>query len=164
MSANNELVILVRKKIEVHINFCVDNDFVPSQNTLLKKFDELLNAIRYANNYCDEKMIEYGFRLDYSCFDKPLNDIGGIQRVDNFPDKDSFIIYDKSCYNKSLAEKEYHFGLESPFAYGFRTSDIKRFIEEIKNEFMRRFYGSDISNKDYEEYLKFIDDKAGDLK
>lgn len=29
------------------------------------------------------------------------------------------------------------------------------------DEFMRKFYGSNMSNKNYDEFLKFIEDKAG---
>ena len=50
MSANNQLIITKKKgKFEVHENLCVDNDFTPNKNTLLKSFPTLPKAIKYAN-------------------------------------------------------------------------------------------------------------------
>jgi len=59
MSSNNQLIILKNKKVkrfpfEVHHNLCVDNDFEPSKDTILKKFKTLVGAIKYANEYCNE--------------------------------------------------------------------------------------------------------------
>ena len=67
MSANNQLIILNNNGIEVHINYCVDNKFKPSNETLLKKFDSLKQAIKYANKYCYDEMIEYSYYIDESC-------------------------------------------------------------------------------------------------
>ncbi len=61
MSANNQLVVLKNKKekFEIHINWCVDNDFVPSKESLLNVEEKLESAIKFANKYCNENMIEY---------------------------------------------------------------------------------------------------------
>lgn len=43
-----------------------------------------------------------------------------------------------------------------------KEEDVKEFIKIIINEFMRQFYGSDITTKEYEDYLDFIKNKAGE--
>jgi len=68
MSTNNQLVVLKEKdKFELHENFCVDNDFEPSKETLLKSFDVLETAIKYANEYCQEEIVEYGYVIRDEC-------------------------------------------------------------------------------------------------
>ena len=71
MSSNNELVI-IKKRVrisnkfiyEVYLNLCVDNLFKPNKKTLLKTFKNILNAIRFAQKYCNEwPYIEYGYRF-----------------------------------------------------------------------------------------------------
>ncbi len=61
MSANNQLIILKDKKkeFEVHHNLCVDNDFIPTKETLLKTERVLEKAIKFANQYCRENIVEY---------------------------------------------------------------------------------------------------------
>jgi len=67
MSANNQLIILKKKQFEVHINLCVDNEFKPAPRTLLKTLKTLKQAIIFANKFCREEMIEYGYHIDGSC-------------------------------------------------------------------------------------------------
>ena len=53
MSANNQIIILKKnEKFEVHENLCVDSDFESSEETLLKRFNSVLHALRFANEYC----------------------------------------------------------------------------------------------------------------
>jgi hypothetical protein len=62
------LVILKKKgKFEVHHHFCVDNDFVPTKETLLKKVKTLVEAIKFANKYCRKEVVEYGYYICDSC-------------------------------------------------------------------------------------------------
>ena len=69
MSANNQLIILKQKgKFSVHMNYCVDNEFKPSKNSLLKEFSTLKEAIKYSNEYCREyPYVEYGYTICDSC-------------------------------------------------------------------------------------------------
>ena len=62
MSSNNQLIILKNKKkqFEIHHNLCVDNDFMPSKESLLKIKDKLEDAIKFTNKYCRENIVEYG--------------------------------------------------------------------------------------------------------
>ena len=71
MSSNNELVIIKEKgKYIVHINSCVDNDFIPSKDTLLKKVDTLVEAIKYAKEYCNDwPYVGYNYYIDDSCLE-----------------------------------------------------------------------------------------------
>lgn len=71
MSTNNEVIILKNKKgkFEIHENFCVDNDFEPDKDTLLKIKDTLIEAIKYANEYCRTEIVEYGYEIDDSCLE-----------------------------------------------------------------------------------------------
>ena len=145
MSSNNQLIILKQKDyFFVHLDSCVDNQFVPNRNTLLKKFDKLSEAVKYANSYCNEEMIEYSFRLDHSCF----NILNLFEKIDKFEKK-------HICMGANVVTSEDYKQLK-----GY----VNQFVKEVSDEFMRRFYGSDITNKDYEEYLKFIEDRVGDLK
>ena len=72
MSANNQVVILKKKeKFEAHINNCVDNDFESPEETLLKRFNSVLHALRFANEYCNEyPYVEYGYHIDDSCLEE----------------------------------------------------------------------------------------------
>jgi len=69
MSINNQVIILRNKKwknnqFEVHENLCVDNDFEPTGNTILKRFRKLKEAIKYANEFCNEfPYVEYGVHI-----------------------------------------------------------------------------------------------------
>ena len=62
MSSNNQLIILKNKKkqFEIHHNLCVDNKFAASKESLLKTEKKLENAIKFANKYCRENIVEYG--------------------------------------------------------------------------------------------------------
>lgn len=69
MSVNNQVIILKndkhkRKPFEVHENLCVDNEFEPDGETILKRFSTLIESIRYAKEYCNEyPYVEYGFTI-----------------------------------------------------------------------------------------------------
>jgi hypothetical protein len=70
MSSNDQLIILKNKKdkFEIHHHFCVDNEFKPNKNTLLVKKDNLVEAIKYANAFCNEyPYVEYGYHICGSC-------------------------------------------------------------------------------------------------
>jgi len=70
MSTNNQLIIIKKKEFEVHENLCVDNDFEPSKDTLLKKFKTLKEAIKFANEYCNEwPGVEYGYWISEECLE-----------------------------------------------------------------------------------------------
>jgi len=65
MSSNDQLVILkIGRKFEVHHNICVDNDFECSADTFLRAFAKLEKAIKWANKYCNENIVEYGVYVD----------------------------------------------------------------------------------------------------
>jgi len=75
MSANNQVIILKNKEFklkqfEVHEHFSVDNFFEPNRKTLLKRFKTLIKAIKYANEYCRENMVEYGVYVGDSCLEE----------------------------------------------------------------------------------------------
>jgi len=72
MSSNNQLVIIRSKKwknnqFEVHHDFCVDNEFKPDKESLLKRFRKLQEAIIFAKQYCREEIVEYGIHICDSC-------------------------------------------------------------------------------------------------
>ncbi len=69
LSANNQVIISKNKKgeFEIHENFCVDDDFEPDKKSLLKKKDTLIKAIKYANKFCAEEYVEYGYYICSSC-------------------------------------------------------------------------------------------------
>lgn len=66
MSTNNCLYIRKTKKgFEVHHNICVDNEFKPNKETLLKVEKTLQEAIKYAQEFCNEyPYVEYGYFID----------------------------------------------------------------------------------------------------
>ena len=68
MSTNNKLIILKNKKgkFEIHENRCMDDEFEPNKHTLLKKEDNLIDAIKFAKEYCNEERVEYGFTIEES--------------------------------------------------------------------------------------------------
>lgn len=69
MSTNNQLIIIkVNGKFEIHENICVDNEFERSKESLLAVKKKLFDAIKFANKYCDENMVEYGYDIDASIF------------------------------------------------------------------------------------------------
>lgn len=72
MSANNELLIIKEERgFCVYENLCVDNDFIPDEESLLKSFSTLPRAIKYANDYCREYPgVEYGYSIDYNCLEE----------------------------------------------------------------------------------------------
>lgn len=63
------LVIFKNKKgeIEVHEHFCVDNAFAPSKGSLLNTSKTIEEAIKFANKYCSEEIVEYGYHIDNNC-------------------------------------------------------------------------------------------------
>ena len=64
MSANNEIVILKSGNMfEVHHNGCVDNPFNPSERTLLHATNDLELAVRMANKFMSENIVEYGLNI-----------------------------------------------------------------------------------------------------
>lgn len=72
MSSNDQLIILKNEKrkkdkFEVHHDPCVDNVFIPKYKgykTLLKRFLTLIEAIKFAKEYCNEyPYVEYGFTI-----------------------------------------------------------------------------------------------------
>lgn len=75
MSSNNQLIILKEKgKYSVHLHFCVDNPFRASKDNLIKKFKTLVEAIKFANDYCIEEMVEYGTHICDSCLVEEKNE------------------------------------------------------------------------------------------
>ncbi len=74
MSTNNQLIILKKGMLFcIHENLCVDNDFKPNKNTLIKTEKTLINAIKYAKKYANEEMVEYGVYIDDSCLNEVKN-------------------------------------------------------------------------------------------
>jgi len=70
MSSNNQLIILKNSKgkFEVHHNLCIDNPFIPDKHSLLKTELNLVDAIKFSKDYCNEyPYVEYGFTVDDSC-------------------------------------------------------------------------------------------------
>lgn len=65
MSSNNQVVIIERRKgYYIYINNCVDNDFIASKSNFLYKTDNLKEAIKWAESYCNEyPYVEYGYRV-----------------------------------------------------------------------------------------------------
>lgn len=66
MSANNQVVIVEKKgKFYIYENWCVDNEFKPSKNNLLKIENDLRKAIKFAEKYCNEyPYVEYGYTIN----------------------------------------------------------------------------------------------------
>lgn len=67
MSANNQLVIVKEicfccqgYEYCVYENSCVDNEFVPNNDQLLYRSSNLEEAIRWANKYQEDNVVEYG--------------------------------------------------------------------------------------------------------
>lgn len=67
--------------------------------------------------YCKETKSSDGYELEPS----PINFISWYDNYLNSLEKSK---------KETLSDKEYHFGLESPFAYGFKSSDIKIFVQK----------------------------------
>ena len=65
MSANNELIIVGKgkRKYEIYLNDCVDNEFTPSEETLICTQESLHKAIEWCNKYCGENIVEYGYTV-----------------------------------------------------------------------------------------------------
>jgi hypothetical protein len=60
MSTNNQLHIIKKgKKFQVHENFCVDNEFKPSKRSYIGEGKTLEEAIKIANDYMMENIVEY---------------------------------------------------------------------------------------------------------
>ena len=65
MSTNNQLHIIKEgKKYNIYENHCVDNDFIPSKEDLLETKTSLKKAIKFANQYCSENIVEYGYSVE----------------------------------------------------------------------------------------------------
>lgn len=77
MSSNDQVVIIKKDNLfEVHHDCCVDNDFEPDKESLLKVEDNLIDAIRYAAGFCNAwPYVEYGYMVDNSCLvkQKPID-------------------------------------------------------------------------------------------
>lgn len=77
MSSNNQVIILKNNKnplgnlkFEVHENICVDNDFEPDDETLIKRFNSFKKALIFAKKYCNEyPYVEYGYTIYDSCLE-----------------------------------------------------------------------------------------------
>ena len=71
MSANNQLIIMKTKSkvnpYEIWEHHCVDNDFRFGENTRLAFATSLKKAIIFANKYCQEEIVEYGYHIDDIC-------------------------------------------------------------------------------------------------
>jgi len=69
MSSNNQLIILKEKKFRygIWMNHCVDNEFDKKTATRLAFATTLEKAIKFANKYCREELVEYGYHIDDSC-------------------------------------------------------------------------------------------------
>lgn len=74
MSSNDELYITKKGKMfEIHHNLCVDNDFEPNKESLLEKRKTLIEAIKFAKEFCNEwPYVEYGYEIDDSCLKERL--------------------------------------------------------------------------------------------
>lgn len=71
MSTNNQLIILKEGNYFcIHENPCMDNEFEQNEESLIKTEKTLEEAIKFANKYCKEEMIEYGYNIDDSCLEK----------------------------------------------------------------------------------------------
>ena len=66
----NKIVILRNNnQFEVHDDPCVDNPFEPDKASFLKKFKEFKDAVKFAKEYCEEEIVEYGIYFDDSCWE-----------------------------------------------------------------------------------------------
>ena len=71
MSSNNQIIILKENgKFQVHENHCVDNEFKPSKDTLLKELKTLEWAVKFAQEYQKENLVEYGIYISPTCWGK----------------------------------------------------------------------------------------------
>lgn len=64
MSANNQLIIMRRKKSakwDIFMNYCVDNPIVLERSDVLKTETSLIKAIKWCNDYMKENIVEYGY-------------------------------------------------------------------------------------------------------
>lgn len=70
MSANNQLIIIKQGSLFcVHEDFCVDNDFEPTNENLLYKAKTLKQAVQWANEYCSREIVEYGIKISDECWE-----------------------------------------------------------------------------------------------
>lgn len=71
MSTNNQLIIIKKNgKYQVHENYCVDNFFIPSKQTLHKELKTLKSALKFCDEYKRENLVEYGTYVHPSCWEK----------------------------------------------------------------------------------------------
>lgn len=65
MSSNDQVVIIEKDyKFYIYHNLCIDNDFKPTKNNLLKIKDTLKEAINFASSFCNEyPYVEYGYTI-----------------------------------------------------------------------------------------------------
>lgn len=65
MSSNNEIVIVKKgKKFGVYENPCVDNEFSTLTSYLIGEKDSLEKAIKTAQKYMRENLVEYGISFE----------------------------------------------------------------------------------------------------
>ncbi len=61
MSSNNQIIIRKEKKeFIVYIDECVDNEFKFPKSSIIGKSKDLEEAIKIANKYMQENLVEYG--------------------------------------------------------------------------------------------------------
>lgn len=70
MSTNNQLIIIKQGSLFcVHEDLCVDNDFKPTNESLLYKAKTLKQAVEWANEYCKREIVEYGTKISDECWE-----------------------------------------------------------------------------------------------
>ena len=75
MSSNDMLMILKKKgNFEIHHDLCVDNNFTPRKSSLVRIEKTLIEAIKFANEYCEEEIVEYGYHIQDSCLKEVKNE------------------------------------------------------------------------------------------
>ena len=71
MSTNNQLIILKEGNYFcIHEDACVDNPFEQDKESLIGKKDTLVDAIKFAKEYCNENLVEYGYSISDSALEK----------------------------------------------------------------------------------------------
>ena len=70
MSSNNQVIIVKNTKgiFQIHENLCVDNEFTPNKESLLRSEDTLELALKFAYGYCSKEIVEYGVYVSSSCY------------------------------------------------------------------------------------------------